>query len=50
MVIGDLGKIVEGRDVCELFFGSRKIVKILVSFFLGGHVLHQIMSRLNSLS
>ena len=24
MVIGDLGKIVEGRDVCELFFGSKK--------------------------
>lgn len=42
MVIGDLGKIVEGRDVCELFFGSKKDFDDLSFFFLGGHVLHQI--------
>lgn len=35
MVIGDLGKIVEERDVCELFFGSKKDFDNLSFFFLG---------------
>lgn len=35
MVIGDLGKIVEGRDVCELFFGSKKDCENFSFFFLG---------------
>lgn len=35
MLIGDFGKIVEGRGVCELFFGSKKGFDNISFFFLG---------------